>query len=300
MRVRKQQNLNSDCRTHQFKIIMTLCVCVTTSEGIVIAADSRQTYINKAKMPRVGSDYGQKVFQLNYRVGAATCGWAFLKGKNISGWVNDFRTKNKDTLFDMSVSEIAQKLVEFFETIYNEHIAAKLDPTVQEGQRALSFYVAGYDKNASLGQVYDCAIPGGHVTKLPLDTNNPNANWNGQSEMVTRLILGADPEIKKLKGFTKELETELVKLELATNFQMMTIQDAIDYAIFLIRTTVDAQRFSDGIALHPGDIPGVGGAIDVAVLRPQTGFEWVQLKKIRGEKTTRQEPETDIQTEQSA
>ena len=60
----------------------------------------------------------------------------------------------------------------------------------------------------------------------------------------------------------------------------MTLQDAIDYAIFLIRTTIDYQRFATMV-------PTVGGDIDVAIITHHGGFQWIQEKKYRGEEEER-------------
>jgi hypothetical protein len=54
----------------------------------------------------------------------------------------------------------------------------------------------------------------------------------------------------------------------------MTLQDAIDFATLMIQTTSAIQRFSDGINADPGDMPGVGGPINVAVITPDQGFVW--------------------------
>ena len=49
-----------------------------------------------------------------------------------------------------------------------------------------------------------------------------------------------------------------------TNFQTMTLQNAVDYTIFLIKTTIDMQRFSDGIVMAPGAIAGCGPSMGSA------------------------------------
>jgi hypothetical protein len=56
-------------------------------------------------------------------------------------------------------------------------------------------------------------------------------------------------------------------------YQIFSLQDAIDYAEFLIRTTIDHQRFSQ-------TIPNVGGDIDIALVTPFDGFRWIRQKPI--------------------
>jgi hypothetical protein len=43
----------------------------------------------------------------------------------------------------------------------------------------------------------------------------------------------------------------------------------------------EMQRFSDGIVANPGDMPGVGGPVDVAVITADQGFIWVSRKKLK-------------------
>ena len=49
----------------------------------------------------------------------------------------------------------------------------------------------------------------------------------------------------------------------------------------MIQSTSAIQRFSDGIAMNPGDIPGVGGPIDVAVITQEKGFVWISKKNLK-------------------
>jgi len=55
----------------------------------------------------------------------------------------------------------------------------------------------------------------------------------------------------------------------------MTLNDAVDFARFLIRTTADYQRFAKVV-------PIVGGPIDIAVITKWAGFRWVQRKTLLG------------------
>ena len=59
-----------------------------------------------------------------------------------------------------------------------------------------------------------------------------------------------------------------------------TLQDAIDLATFLVHTTIQMQRFSDGIRMAPGMSANCGGAIDVAVIEPENGFSWLSHKTL--------------------
>jgi hypothetical protein len=59
----------------------------------------------------------------------------------------------------------------------------------------------------------------------------------------------------------------------------------MDYSKLMIQTTSAIQRFSDGINADPGDMPGVGGPIDMAVITPDKGFVWINKKKLKFDDT---------------
>jgi hypothetical protein len=97
---------------------MTLAIGLVNPEGIVMAADSRQSYRHAAV--RVGSDSAIKVFALTDTVVAATSGYAFLRrqnaasAQNISTLVEDL----KPTLAPTStVLQVATALHAHFSTI---------------------------------------------------------------------------------------------------------------------------------------------------------------------------------------
>ncbi|PYL08483.1 MAG: hypothetical protein DME34_04505 [Verrucomicrobia bacterium] len=55
-------------------------------------------------------------------------------------------------------------------------------------------------------------------------------------------------------------------------FQFFTLQDAIDFAVFAVRSTIDAIRFQPRAKT-------VGGPIDVLIIKP-TGAAWIQRKEL--------------------
>lgn len=158
------------------------------------------------------------------------------------------------------------------------------------GAEVLSFIVCGYNPNGS-HQSFICYIPG----KIQEKNNSVKqgaeygASWIGQNDVVVRVVKGFDPRIERLpfmqeaikKKGSQVLEKQLGGLEYAINWGAMTLQDAIDFSILIIKTTAAVQKFSDGIKASPGGIPGVGGPIDVAVLTPKKGFVWISRKKLR-------------------
>ena len=104
--------------------------------------------------------------------------------------------------------------------------------------------------------------------------------------MVSRLILGYDsnlfkiPTIKMMnKKSSEDLRSQIHGLEYYIQWSLLTLQDAADLAVFLIKSTSFIQRYADGISMDIGDIQGVGGPIDV-VLITKDGIKWINKKEV--------------------
>ena len=97
---------------------MTLVLNATTAEGIVIAADSRQSYRNQKGMARIGSDNASKLFQINRRIGVAVTGLAFLPdennvAKNISKFIDEFKLDSKIQSEELDVKDEQRSCMNF-------------------------------------------------------------------------------------------------------------------------------------------------------------------------------------------
>jgi len=154
----------------------------------------------------------------------------------------------------------------------------------------INLLVAGYNKDGS-HEVYVAYIPGGNQKKRDSKERGKEygASWIGQNDVVSRIVLGFDGRIGNLsfvqeltkKYGQEEIKKQLANLEYVIQWGTMTLQDAIDFCTLMIETTSAIQRFSDGIAADPGDMPGVGGPVDVAVITPDKGFIWANKKKLK-------------------
>ncbi len=306
---------------------MSLAINTTIPEGIVLAADSRQSYRNRKGMARIGSDNASKLFELNQRMAIAVTGLAFLPEngvlKSISSYIKEFIKNNQ--LESFSVEKTAEDLISLFnekydwkkqidkakERIEKDLFAKKceiLDITKKEyyidfqykdpnGTKRsgigkidpICFIIAGVNKDGS-HQVFTCHIPGGKKKNRDSEEKGKEygASWIGQTDVVSRIVLGFDGRIGNLP-FVQEatLQTDsenvgkqLRSLEYVIQWGTMTLQDAIDFCTLMIETTSAIQRFSDGIKANPGDLPGVGGPVEVLTITPEEGFKWIRKKKI--------------------
>lgn len=258
---------------------MTVTVCVLVSEGIALAADSRQVVVSADGQMRVDSDQASKIVPLGSHLAASVCGQGTFyasghESPQSIGWL--LRTAAARLPTPCTVEQAAVGLHQKV----SEHLARHR--AVTDGEQAgVGFYVAGYDPGGDVGALYLCAVPG--EAALERRTSDAGAVWNGERAIVNRLVLGYDPRLFEFLALPEDdasLREGLNKLQLHLNFQTMPLQDAVDLAALLVRTTIELQRLADGIVGAPGQFPTCGGAVDVAVLTPAEGFCWLQRKPL--------------------
>jgi hypothetical protein len=273
---------------------MSLGIAFKGPEGIVLAADSRVT-LNAEMAPVDGKiriftstfDNATKLLRVNKQthVGAVTYGLGAI-GSPEPRTAHSFIPEFEEVLISkyheqrLSVEEFSKELSEFFLAQWKQRMPEEYN------QEPLIFLIGGYDVSAPYGRVFQVVIPN---DPKPVEMNcNPGefgVTWGGQLEFATRLIQGFDPKLpfilqKELK-LSPDQSVNLNKLlanslTLPIPYQFLPLQDCVDLSIFLIKTTIELQKWSIGIR-------GVGGAIDVATITRTEGFKEIQKKTIRGD-----------------
>ncbi len=236
---------------------MSLVVTVNVREGIVMAADSRLT-LNTQEPQRVGqqtvhlavgmSDSNRKLFVTPNHVGISTFGQADIQGVPIAGFIDSFIAALPTT---HGPQQTAQDLLTNFRGI---------NPALKT-----CFHVAGYDASTPpVQEVWIVEVQNNRIQK----GNQPNQQglaFGGEAEIVVRLL-----QPVAVAG-TNNTWQPLSPVSIPINF--FTIQDAIDFGVHLIRTTIDSFRFQS----RPKT---VGGPIDVLVIKPSS-LEWVNQKQLQ-------------------
>ena len=256
---------------------MTIVAGAACPEGVVIAGDSRSSVQLAPGSVRTSTDYARKMFAINDEFVAATFGWATLEGKTISGHVREFEQQMAHT---NNVGQVANELRDYFQARVQAHIAAGLDPAPPQGVEPLGFIIGGYDA-AGIGHVMQVWPLGGAVHDLS-QTNNPGGVWNGEIDVMIRLVKGYDMARVDTTAWPQPHRDELANTEYITNFGWFALQDAIDWTVYVARTTIDTQRFTNGTIGSPGAVPTTGGTIEVATVTPGDGVQWIRRTELRG------------------
>jgi 20S proteasome alpha/beta subunit len=265
---------------------LSLGIAFKGPEGIVLAADSRVTLTgqlagNNVMIPAY-FDNATKLLKVRGQdhVGAVTYGLGALGDKEprtAHSYLPEFETELPEGE-RLSVEDFATKLSDFFQRQWTAtNTPAQAEPMV--------FLVGGFDEGEAYGRVFEVAVP---ISSVPIEQNPSDfgITWGGQAEIAGRLLNGYDPKLEPLTKTHVHLNAAqtnnfrqkvLGSLVMPIPYQFLPLQDSVDLAIFLIKTTATLQRWAIGIR-------GVGGAIDVATITRTDGFTAIQEKQIVGER----------------
>jgi hypothetical protein len=129
---------------------MSLIINVTTPVGIVMAADSRQSYRNQKGMARIGSDNVTKLFMINKRVAAGIAGLAFLDDNGTQRNVGDFllEMSHADDVETLSVMDISKRINDKYNSKWRDQLAlAKLNLEKEVKQKGIKVLSEIYENN---------------------------------------------------------------------------------------------------------------------------------------------------------
>ncbi len=246
-------------------LLMSFVITVYVPEAIVMASDSRQSITIRKKgadgtqqaVETVNSDFVYKTFLLARQgVGLSTFG-DFLLGKTtIESHIKRFQEEVLQDSDDVVL--VTEKLLDFFRSRHSSADTA--------------FHVAGFRKESGISIPY---VFNGHVSRNELKRLNINqasqdvmygASWGGQGDVMAGLL-----NANHAAGHDSRPNVPWVPIV----WDAMPIQDAIDFAVYAVRTTIDTIRFQ----ARPKN---VGGPIDVLLFTPEK-VTWVQRKEFRGQ-----------------
>jgi hypothetical protein len=265
---------------------LSLGIAFKGPEGIVLAADSRVTLTGQAGSNLlVQSHYDNATKLLKVRdhdnVGAVTYGLGALGGRQprtAHSYLPEFETELA-TETRLSVEEFAGRLGDFFRRQWSvANTPAEAD--------AMVFLVGGFDEGDAYGRVFEVSIPNSPVPEEK-SADAFGITFGGQHEIAGRLLGGYDPRLEALVAENLRLtaaqtadlrEKVLPSLAMPIPYQFLPLQDSVDLALFLVKTTATLQGWTTGMR-------GVGGAVDVATITRTDGFRAVQEKQIVGDRS---------------
>lgn len=262
---------------------MTLIVSVISADGIVLAGDSLASLLGQVNVSQSNEitcpkcehthvfqsnflgnvrkstySYTEKVFPFLGKYGIGVFGSGLIGNFSVNFLIRSFEDYvkpriEKGRLYINGVSDLARELG------VNQHSLLKKE-IERQGQSLDNF-------------------PDNH-----LFTGFQVVGYDLKQPKIIEVLLGKEVKLNVFEGLacyasgnTKivEMIREHYKKEIGTEplYQIFSLQEAIDYVEFLIRTTIDYQRFSP-------EIPNVGGSIDIALVTPYDDFRWIRQKPL--------------------
>jgi hypothetical protein len=275
---------------------MSLGMAIRGPEGLVLAAESRVTLLQKSstgEVIQVNFDNATKLFSFtpphNF-IGVVTYGLATIGSRTASSFIPEFEAILPEQRHP--ISYYAEKLSEFFQELWK-----KTDHAADYRGPPMIFLVGGFDEGDPYGRVYLIDVPYNPKPKdqgalspeqaqagITKEQLRFGITWGGQREFVDRLLQGFDSSLPDKITTALSLDSQqqqkmreaIQPLSMPVPLDSMALQDCVDLALFFIRTTVNAQKLTVGIR-------GCGGPIDVATITRRDGFKYVQRKQISGE-----------------
>lgn len=240
---------------------MSLVVTVHVGEGIVIAADSRTTYHLKWKknqentpgpdtVEHLGAHYtdtANKIFLTANNVGIAVCGDLALDNMPLTGEIEKFV---RDFGY-LPVEDIPRELLDYFRNMH-QHLNT-------------FFFVAGYREGDNRPSIYQVHVKENRINTV--DTEHQGAAYSGETDVISRITGNL-----YVKAQQNGAEQYLRHTNFPILWQYFTLQDAIDFAQYAIKTTIDTMKFQSRLK-------SVGGDIDILVIKPE-GASWIAKKEL--------------------
>lgn len=274
---------------------MSVVIAVKVSEGLVLAADSASTLTGQVQGAQgpvgVLKTYtnARKLLQIGeFPIGILAWGLGFIGLRTIESHVREWEYENHWHSRDahksnigrpVSVKECAESLHNHLVSLYREEFGR--NPPGE--QPIIGILVSGYSDGQFFPEIWRFVLP---MEASQIQNQRPDvdgkpdfgASWFGLTEPLVRLHWGRDDMVVKIiseKFNIPEdvLSKELAQLQYPIPFGMMPLQDAIDYANYMISVGIGRFRFVVGPEL-------CGGSVDLAVITPGR-FHWISQKSLK-------------------
>ena len=255
---------------------MTICVSVKTRDGVVLGTDSMSTVMmGQATVAKTYSN-ARKLCQIrDLPIGVFFYGLGNFGSRTVFSIILEYSRNNQET----SVEGIARSLTEHVRLFYEGAFRQ------MESKPDFGLFVAGYSKGSDIVEEWEIKFP---VVMEPQGVRRRDtfgATWRAIEGPFTRLNHGYDPQLLDFlesHGVSNTLLQEFVRtnpFQARVLFDSMPLQDAVNFAVYVLRTTIDFTAFEIGP-------PRCGGPLQIAVVSEEEGFYWVSKPEIRAQEVS--------------
>lgn len=245
---------------------MTIVTCVKVRDGLVLGTDS-MAHITRGEQFLRFYENAHKLFQVGkLPMGVMSYGLGNLGHRSIESLMREFGESLEGRV---SVNTVGKELFAFMKEKYDA--LAEGMPEDDE-LPALGFYLAGYSRGQVFAEEREFQFPRDTAPLTPRDKEQFGAAWRGIEAPFHRLSMGygflVRQRLEEAGVADEQVSALLDDLAMGVVFDGMPVQDAVDYATFILKTTIGYTTFAT-------DVSPCGGPLQVATILPDNGYEWL-------------------------
>lgn len=259
-----------------WKVTMTLTIAISTHQGIALGADKKRLNVLKLDDPKPnGPKYvglGRKGSTKLVPYGSHACitwsGQGGIGGRDFVDILKGFTSNNDKP----TVKDTANELHALLEGL------KKSEPEgVDKGPfSTVALIVAGYDLQGARPKRFIVDVPGEvKESRTSSQNNGLGISATGRNYVLPRVLQGLDPSLTPSNIPSDLLENNKFNID----WEKISLKDAIELIRHLIEFTTQLEKVGHLKLDEPDwgkDVPAfVGDGIDLAVITPDNGFEWV-------------------------
>lgn len=238
-------------------------------DGLVLGTDS-MTQIWGAAGYVASFANAVKLFRLGQLpVGVMTHGLGNIENRSIEGVILDFcRDLPQD---GAPVADLAQQLY--------EHVRKLYDGAFPSGSASqpLGLMIAGYSPEAALAEEYEFLLPTDSAPRPVRPPDEVGSSWRGITAPFAALARGITPGFQQALAAKGVAATDLQELSQEHGMQIalagMPLQDAVDYATYILDVTIGWARFSVGV-------DACARPLQMAVITAEQQWKWLSKPKL--------------------
>jgi hypothetical protein len=215
----------------------------------------------------------RKLFQVgDLPIGVMSYGLGNLGNRSIESLMREFGESLEGKV---AVNTVAKELFAFMKEKYDA-----LAEGIPEDEElpALGFYMAGYSRGSVFAEEREFQFPRDDAPFAPREKEEFGAAWRGIEAPFHRLSMGYGALVRarlEEAGLNADQAGNLLDdLKIEVVFDGMPVQDAVDFASFILNTTIGYTTFAT-------DVSPCGGPLQVATILPDEGYDWLSEPKLK-------------------
>lgn len=251
---------------------MTIVTCVKVRDGLVLGTDSMAHIQRGGEFGRAFT-HATKLFRVGeLPMGVMSYGLGNVGHRSIESLMREFSAGLKKD--QKTVDAVGKALFKFMKKQYDAHAEAQPEGDELPG---LGIALAGYSDGEVFAEQMQFELPGDVKPTTALEKEEFGALWWGVAAPFFRLSMGYGPLVRvrlEEAGLEEEAASKLLDdLAIDVFFDAMPVQDAVDYATFVLDTTISFTRFTMQVS-------ACGGPLQVATILPDGKFAWLAKPEV--------------------